>query len=308
MPRWLETVPTFCHLMVLWYCKTRTEFTLNLYLVLLSENCSLLVHHCDKGLRIKPLWNGPIIHSFCQSTTQNVSYLCSSSCLPSLSKTFQILSIKDFLLLQIPLQTPCTLCGVMTSVCTPSRRHTQTHHNAADCASLTDVHLKVLVLWRGCSVEQVKEKGSSADAPVAARPSHLLRVTPEGKISVLSQSGPPRQRKKWATWQQRSLPFSWPSRVGSWCHPRCLQTTGRCPLWTGRSSPQLPSGPTYGKRVWLIPLVCPTVRTFLQCWLWMVSLVVLSEVFVRVSHFGPSDWTKKRTPAGFGWTNPAVNK
>lgn len=26
----------------------------------------------------------------------------------------------------------------------------------------------------------------------------------------------------------------------------------------------------------------------------------LSEVFVRVSHFGPSDWTKKRTPAGFG--------
>lgn len=53
----------------------------------------------------------------------NLSYLCSSSCAPFLSKAFQILSIKDFLLLQIPLQTLCTLCGVMTGVCTPAHKH-----------------------------------------------------------------------------------------------------------------------------------------------------------------------------------------
>lgn len=118
-----------------------------------------------------------------------------------------------------------------------------------------------------------------ADAPVLDRPSHhLLPVTAEGKISVLSQVRTSKPQEKWATWQQRSLPFSWPYRDGSLCRPPCLQTTGRCPLWTGRSSPQLPSGPTYGKHVWLIPPVCPTARTFLQCWLWMVS----SEMTVAV--------------------------
>lgn len=113
----------------------------------------------------------------------NLSYLSSSSCVPSLSQTFQILSIKDFLLPQIPLQTPCTLCGVMTSVCTPPTT-TQTQHTTTDCVSVNDMHLKVLVLRRRCLAEQVKEKQNSADAPVLARPSHLLPVTPEGKISV----------------------------------------------------------------------------------------------------------------------------
>lgn len=147
------------------------------------------------------------------------------------------------------------------------------------------MHLKVMVLRHRCLAEQVKERQNSGDAPVLDRPSHLLCVTPEGKISVLSQSRTSKPQEKWATWQQRLLPFSWPSRGGSWCRPPCLQTTGRCPLWTGRSSPQLHSGPTCGKHAWLIPPVCPTARTFLQCWLWMVSsemtVVVYDFVFLR---------------------------
>lgn len=135
------------------------------------------MQHCEAGLNINLTSELKVKkkHKKAQSSCfqsvchTNISYLCFSSCAPFLSKTFQILSIKDFLLLQIPLQTLCTLCGVMTSMHgtpTPSRCHTQTLYTTTDCASGSDMHLKVLVPRRRCLAEQVKEKPNSADAPV----------------------------------------------------------------------------------------------------------------------------------------------
>lgn len=129
-----------------------------------------------------------------------------------------------------------------------------------------------------------------------------------GKILLLMQTRTSelQDTKKWETWPQRLLLFSWPFRGGSWCRPPCLRTTGRCPLWMGRSSPQLPSGLTCGKRVWPIPLACLTARTFLRCWLWMVSseIVVKEYAFVFLRCFAslgerPSLWTDVFGACGF---------
>lgn len=118
------------------------------------------------------------------------------------------------------------------------------------------------------------------------------QVATEGeKLSVGTQSGSRRQEIyfliKWETWRRRLWPFCWASRGGSWWRPLCPRTTGRCPPWTGRSSPQPPSGPTCGKPAWPIPQACPTARTSRRCWLWTVSSGPRSQVENQEFHI----WT-----------------
>lgn len=141
-------------------------------------------------------------------------------------------------------------------MCTPS---SLTQLTTNDRVSLNDMHLKVVALRHRCFSGQVE-----TDHPTSF----------EKNLHTDSNSGPIETHRTWAQWQPRSLHFSWRSQVGSLFPQLCLQTTGRCPLWTGQSSPQQPFGPTCGKHVWLIPLVCRIARTFLQCWLWMVSFFI----------------------------------
>lgn len=113
----------------------------------------------------------------------NLSHLCSSS----LSQTFQILSIKGFLPLQILLHT------VWSDGC---RAPPPIQYTTNDCASVNDMHLLTLVLRRRCLATQWKEKQDPGDAPVPSRPSHLRCGAPEAATSLLSHSRTSKPQEK----------------------------------------------------------------------------------------------------------------